>query len=369
MSRSNIPEKKLKVLLHLIVWTVLFMLSFYVLYSGSSRDLPFLTEIWFQFAGYGIIFYLSYFLLAPRFFFSGRKLLFFITTALLILIFTISVRILHENLTEGSRNGDRERMARPGIEQGPDNFGHRRAPGVNKPPAPMRNWPFLNFLLTSCLVSGLSLGLRFSEKLIQNEKIRKEQEKDKLHTELAFLKHQINPHFLFNTLNSIYSLALIKSDMTAEAVMKLSDMMRYMIQDVEHETVPLALELEYIVHYVELQKIRLSSNVEVQIRIEGDAKPWVIPPMLLVPFIENAFKYGTSSHENAVIRIDLTVDAGLLTCLVNNQIFTGREEKEKFGIGIQNTRQRLQLMYPGRHNLIISNDGKDFMVNLEISLG
>ena len=132
----------------------------------------------------------------------------------------------------------------------------RPHPG-DKPPAPIRNVPLFNFFLTSCLVTGLSLGLRFSEKLLLNEKMRKEAEKEKLHTELAFLKHQINPHFLFNTLNSIYSLALIKSDQTANAVMILPDMMRYVIQDEEHETVPLEPELEYLIHYIELQKIRL----------------------------------------------------------------------------------------------------------------
>jgi sensor histidine kinase YesM len=242
------------------------------------------------------------------------------------------------------------------------------APPGDKPPSPMKNWPLFNFLFTSCLVTGLSLGLRFSEKLLLNEKMRKEAEKDKLNTELAFLKHQINPHFLFNTLNSIYSLALIKSDMTAEAVMKLSDMMRYVIQDVSHDKVSLELELEYMVHYVELQKIRLSKNVDVQLHLEGDAKPYQIPPLILVPFIENAFKYGTSSHENAMIRIDLKLHAGLLNFKVANQIFAGREKQETFGIGIKNTQQRLNLIYPGRHHLELTSNEQVFIVNLEISL-
>ena len=215
----------------------------------------------------------------------------------------------------------------------------------------------------------MSLGLRLSEKLLLNEKIRKETEKEKLNTELTLLKHQINPHFLFNTLNSIYSLALIKSDMTAEAVMKLSDMMHYVIRDVEHKMVPLELELEYLDHYVELQKIRLNEKVDVQIKIEGDPSPYEIPPMILFPFIENAFKYGTSSHENVVIRIDLTIEKGTLAFRVTNPVFSGREKPETFGIGIQNTRKRLSLIYPGKHKLELTSNDRIFIVNLEIALG
>ena len=145
-------------------------------------------------------------------------------------------------------------------------------------------------------------------------------------------------------------------------------MMRYVIQDVEHEKVPLELELAYLVHYVELQKIRLSEKVDVRMNIEGDPKPYEIPPMILVPFIENAFKYGTSSHENAAIRMDLKIRGGVMTFKVSNQIFTGREKPETFGIGIQNTRQRLNLIYPGRHKLVLSNNGKVFIANLDIYL-
>jgi sensor histidine kinase YesM len=207
-----------------------------------------------------------------------------------------------------------------------------------------------------------------SEKLLLQEKLRKEAEKEKLNIELALLKHQINPHFLFNTLNSIYSLALIKSDLTAGAVMKLSDMMRYVIQDVGHQTVALSLELDYLEDYVELQKIRLSDHVSVHLNIEGDPEPYKVPPMILVPFIENAFKYGTSAHEDAVIRILVKVDDGKLYFTVSNQVFRGREQAETFGIGIRNTRQRLNLMYPDAYSLQLTNDGNIYTVSLSVNL-
>jgi len=368
MKNKSVSESKLKIFFHLMVWALLFILPTYLLYDGTERDRTFMMVTWLQLACYAIIFYTSYSLLAPRFFFTGQKLTYFLFSGLLILVFAISLGVVNSRVMQGGRVEDWERIRRMEMAQGKNRTEFKRMPPFNKPPSPFRNWPLFNFVMTSCMITGLSLGLRFSEKLVLNERMRKEAEKEKLHNELALLKHQINPHFLFNTLNSIYSLALIKSDQTAEAVMKLSDMMRYVIQDVEHETVPLELELAYVNHYVELQKIRLSQNVDVQIHLAGDPKPYVIPPMILVPFIENAFKYGTSSHENAMIRIDLSITEGVLTFKVSNQVFAGREKMETFGIGIQNTRQRLNLMYPGRHQLDLTNTSKVFMVNLEITL-
>ncbi|MCX6304657.1 MAG: histidine kinase [Bacteroidetes bacterium] len=368
MTRSFLTGKKLRVLLHLVVWSVLFILPAYMLYGNSARDRSFMIEVWFQLACFAVLFYTSYNLLAPRFFFTGKKVMYFITAALMIIIFTLFLGLLHDHFVPDFRRVNMERQLPSKTEWETGRQGLLRPPPNDKLPPPVRNWPLFNFLLSSFMVTGLSLGLRFSEKLQLNEKLRKEAEKEKLHTELALLKHQINPHFLFNTLNSIYSLALIQSDKTAEAVMMLSDMMRYVIQDVEHETVPLELELEYVVHYVELQKMRLAGNIDIRVNIEGDPGPYMIPPMILVPFVENAFKYGTSSHENAVISIDLKIAGGLLTFNVSNHVFAGREKAETFGIGIQNTRQRLNLMYPGRHKLVLSNTGTIFMVNLEISL-
>jgi sensor histidine kinase YesM len=239
---------------------------------------------------------------------------------------------------------------------------------IRNEPKPGKGWPLYNFMLITSLITGLSLGFRFSDKLIQNEKKRKEAEKEKLNTELAMLKNQINPHFLFNTLNTIYSLALMKSDLTAEAVMKLSDMMRYVIQDVNHDQVPLETEIEYIRYYVELQKLRLSDNVDLQLEIRGDPQPFRIAPMILIPFVENAFKYGTTSRGSATILVKITIGDKFLDFRVSNQIFESRNNNETFGIGINNTRQRLQLTYPGKHDLELTNNGKVYIVNLRIDM-
>jgi hypothetical protein len=368
MIGMHISRKKLQVLLHVVVWSALFIIPTYLVFRETARDRYFMMNIWLQLAFYGIIFYLSYFWLAPRYFFGEKKAAFFIFTALMILLFTLLLGVYLYRFDPFYMGKHDIRRIPLSMVQPQSGMQIRILPPGEGPPKPFKYWPFINFFLTSGLVTGLSLGLRLSEKLMLNEKIRKESEKEKLNTELALLKHQINPHFLFNTLNSIYSLALTRSDQTAEAVMKLSDMMRYVIQDVGHESVPLSLELEYLGHYVELQQIRLSDNNTVQLQVKGDPGSLSIPPMILVPLIENAFKYGTSSHEPAVIDILLEIGHNMLKFRVINRIFGGRETPSTFGVGIQNTRQRLGLMYPGRHRLSLVNDGLQFTAELEIRL-
>lgn len=364
MTGTRPSGRKLTVFLHLAVWATLLASVAYLVSGGSQKDRGFLQEIGIQFLFYAIIFYLCYLLLIPRLYFAGRKRVFFLTAGLLIGVLTVVFGVYRSGFRE--RHEEMRRVPAfsfkaPGS---PDEMRNRPDP----PPRPMHNWPLFNFILTSCLVTGLSLGLRVSEKLIRNEQLRKEAEEEKLNAELAFLKHQINPHFLFNTLNSIYSLALVKSDLTAEAVMKLSDMMRYVIQEAGHDRVPLDLELDYVRHYVELQKMRLSSKVDVQMDVPGNELPWLVPPMILVLFVENAFKHGTSAHEDAIINIRLETDNGMLTWTVTNPIFHGREKPETFGVGIQNTRKRLGLIYPGRHTLEISETGDRFVARLSFPL-
>jgi len=364
----RISGNKIKALLHVVVWAVLFIFPAYLILRDSERDKVFALAAWLQFAFYAVIFYTSYLWLAPRYFFSGKKRTYFIYSGIVILFFTVFLGLIFSWVDPQFRGAGGSRRMRPGMMQGGMQRVRAWPPPGQRPPSPVMYWPLFNFLLTSGLVTGLSLGLRFSEKLVLNEKIRKEAEKEKLHTELSLLKHQINPHFLFNTLNSIYSLALVKSDQTAEAVMKLSEMMRYVFQDAEQEMVPLAHELEYVGNYVEFQKIRLSGNMAVDMQTEGDPQPYRIPPMILIPFIENAFKYGTSSHENSVIRIAIRIGGGMLDLFVSNRVFPGRSNAENPGIGIQNTSRRLNLLYPARHRLVLTEKEGVFKAELNIRL-
>ncbi|SKC50981.1 sensor histidine kinase [Ohtaekwangia koreensis] len=211
------------------------------------------------------------------------------------------------------------------------------------------------------VVTFISLTLKISNRW-------KQAEQDKLTAQLSYLKAQINPHFLFNTLNSIYSLAIQKSDHTPSAVVKLSSMMRYVVSESNRDFVSLEKELSYIRNYVELQQLRFGDAIELLFFVHGNAGTNRIAPLILIPFVENAFKHGINAEESSRIKVSIEMDHNELRLEVfNNKVFT-RGEEEKSGLGIENTRNRLQLLYPKRHTLIITDNKNDFSVSLTIQL-
>jgi len=188
-----------------------------------------------------------------------------------------------------------------------------------------------------------------------------------LNTEISFLKAQINPHFLFNTLNSIYALTLVKSEHAPDAVVKLSGMMRYSVSEANQSQVSLASEISYISNYIELQKLRITDKIVITFDVTGDPENKDIAPFLLIPFVENAFKYGVNSEENSDIWIKIEInDTDLQMQIENNKVFVRKTKDYGASIGIKNTKKRLQLLYPGAHLLKIRDGKYDFTVSLYI---
>jgi LytS/YehU family sensor histidine kinase len=203
---------------------------------------------------------------------------------------------------------------------------------------------------------------------MRSERHKQELETEKLTSELGFLKSQINPHFLFNTLNNICSLARKKSDETEPALLKLSEIMRYMIHDSLEDKVLLSKEIEYLHNYIELHLLRLSGKVRVEFSIIGDPASRMIEPLLLIPFVENAFKHGVSYQEDPPITILIRIVDDMIQFQVENRIFgsTDGALPEESGIGLRNVRRRLDLLYPGKHELKIVEEEKTFRVDLTI---
>jgi two-component system, LytTR family, sensor kinase len=187
-------------------------------------------------------------------------------------------------------------------------------------------------------------------------------------SELALLRSQVNPHFLFNTLNNIYSLVYKKSDDAPEAVMKLSSIMRYMLFDATSDNVLLEKEIEYLESFIELQKLRLRQQDFVEIAIHGDPNGRTIAPMLLIPFVENAFKHSSKNAPNPGIRINLFIEPDQVQFIVTNHTRKSSEMTgdPSGGIGLHNIQRRLDLLYPGKHSLVITEDQDIFTVKLVI---
>jgi sensor histidine kinase YesM len=197
----------------------------------------------------------------------------------------------------------------------------------------------------------------------------KQAEKERLKAELSYFKAQINPHFLFNTLNTIYSLAIQKADNTPEAVVKLSGMMRYVISDASNDFVALEKEINYISDYIELQRIRFGETVSIDFKVDEIASGSKIAPLILIPFIENAFKFGVNPEKDSSISMNIKLSGQELHMRVFNKKVGGRQKGESVsGLGISNAKHRLELLYPEKYRLLIDDKEDEYTVDLYIIL-
>ncbi len=191
-----------------------------------------------------------------------------------------------------------------------------------------------------------------------------------IETELNFLKTQINPHFLFNTLNSIYALALKKSDDAPDLILKLSEIMRYMLYDCNEDVVPLDQEINYLKNYLDLEKFRKGTNNEINFTVEGNPEGKSLAPLLLITFVENAFKHGVNNVEKGYVRIHFRILEDQLEFDIENsvspQIHLSKLGAGSGGIGLENAKRRLELLYPGQNTLKIIKNLDSFRVKLTI---
>lgn len=245
------------------------------------------------------------------------------------------------------------------------------SPGGNPPPlfirsAPAFPLPHIIFLL---LVAGVSSGIALWNDLMKTREMKQQMELEKLTSELAILKLQIGPHFLFNTLNNICWLARTRSVLTEDALISLSQILRYVLYKGDKDKVPLDQDVAYLYNYIKLQSMRISEHNTVKFVCEGSMENIRIEPLLFVPLVENAFKHGLHSQHVSTIQIELKIKDGVISFFISNPIFpenTG--EHEDSGIGLVNVKRRLELHYPESHQLVITNYAGYFDVNLKIYL-
>jgi two-component system, LytTR family, sensor kinase len=230
---------------------------------------------------------------------------------------------------------------------------------------------FTHFLNERSTVDGLIILFGFMVKLfidaLNSEQLKMELSKEKDAMELAFLKSQINPHFLFNTLNNLYGLSLSEPDKTPDAIVKLSEMMRYMLYESNAEKVPLDKEIGYLKSYVELQKLRYFGTTYINFQINGQLNHQLIAPLLLISFVENAFKHGDVFDAEHPLSMTLSFDDTHLIFDVKNKIHNKNKE-EVGGFGVQNVERRLALLYPDKHKLMSETNKNIFQSHLEITM-
>lgn len=219
-------------------------------------------------------------------------------------------------------------------------------------------------------IFGMTTGIKLTKDWIGHQEKLKDLEKQNLKNELEFLKSQIQPHFFFNTLNNLYSLTLKKSDLAPEVVLKLSDLMSYMLYESDSQETTLRKEIEHIKNYLDLESLRFGKRLHLELSILGETDSKKIPPLLLLPFIENAFKHGTS-HETGEIRLKITLQATthkLLFEVSNPRFEHGQSRKKHKGLGLKNVRRRLDLLYADRYILHIQPTAKEYAISLQLPL-
>jgi len=218
------------------------------------------------------------------------------------------------------------------------------------------------------LIITISAIIRTLTEYYSNQQNKLIAETHRTNTELIYLRKQTNPHFLFNSLNSIYSLAHKKSDLVPDAIVTLSELMRYMLYETDNKTVALEKEINYIQNYIELQKLRLNDIEDIVINVHGDTRNKFIEPLLLISFVENAFKYGTDYKGAAHVKIKIFINENSLDFWTENTIEDYTKDPENSGIGLANIKNRLDLLYPGAHQLDITQDNQYYRVHLNLKL-
>jgi two-component system, LytTR family, sensor kinase len=329
--------------------------------NGVSSELPLLGgPFLFFFFIFPAIFYSNRFLLIPKLFNNKQYLLYGLAFAgLFLLVFWLKPFDGVMNHEDGlGNNPPPDGIMRPPPFE-PNEFDQQ------EPPRQKSRFDIMSTILF-LLVWLFSSAMFVFRQWRQSEQRILQAEADKANAELSFLKAQVNPHFLFNTLNNIYSLAVSKSEHTADSIMKLSNIMRYITDEAREDKVDLQQELDCMRDYIDLQQLRLAKNAQVMFTLTGKTEWKKIPPLLLMTFVENAFKYGVSNHEPAPIVIRVAAGEKELYFETINKLYEKKTQLERTGIGQQNALKRLQHMYPSKHTISIDTSGGFYTVKLSL---
>lgn len=333
-----------------VIWAGIWAIS---LFLGSFGDAPdgFFALLTARILWLAVFFNVVYHGLLPLYF-SGRKRLFLVFSILAFACFVGSSLIINKFENRELRNP----RFRPAQTVGPPS----RPPGFQLVPP----------IFLGLLMFGLAGSLRGFSAYEKKKREEAEANRRRTEAELALLKAQMNPHFLLNTLNNLYALALTDPEKTPAALLKLSEMVRFILHECQQPKIALEKDLAFVENYIALQKMRLPHNVDLRVELPAKTAPSEIEPMILIPFIENAFEHGITTRQPCAVFISIETTEKQLVLRVENDNLPPKTAaaREKPGIGLANTRQRLDSAYAGKHVLFIKNEFGKHFVELTIEL-
>jgi len=333
------------IIIHILVWLALSLFPILITYVDIGV-IP--KELFIKQLLRPVLFYANYLLFVPLLLLKRKVVIYILVSFLFLFLYNYFIEAFLFNFIESSQQ-----------------FPFRKPPNGPRPLLNMRYVVPVAFSLTVYLLGGIyALVIDFYKR----ERRSRAMEHEKTDIKLQYLRNQLNPHFLFNSLNSIYSLVRSKSDHAPEAVITLSELMRYMLYEANDKEVPLEKELNYIQNYIALQRLRIKNSEDVKINIHGDSKGLTIYPLILITFIENAFKYGTDYKGKTLIDIKINIVGNQLHFYIKNNIGIHKENKENSGIGLENIKKQLEYLYKEHHSLTIDSNQSFYEVTLILNL-
>lgn len=362
MNNESVITKKIRgtnFITHLLILSIILLLPDLFLSIGRPQTIVAYTRPLF----FIMMFYCNYYFLIDRFFFDKKKRwLYFAVNVLVVLVFVIAIYCIH-SYCRG--NGE---FPGPGPKPG-------RFPEPDESAFSYHALHMISFLIRDggmlFLVIALSVALKFSEKWSKWNMLQQRMIAEHRESELKNLKNQLNPHFLFNTLNNIYSLIVISPEKAQKTVHELSHLLRYVLYENNDAEVELGKEISFISNYVELMRLRLTPDVRLSVELPDVSvnSSVKIAPLMFISLIENAFKHGVSHSGDSFIQIKVSLTGDVIECEVKNSYFPKNvQDKSGSGIGIVNLRRRLSLLYPGRHIFTINHDDQVFTAYIRINL-
>ena len=343
-SRQYLQVRHFGLYIMAFVFLILFLLP--VLFTRVNGEISWLhvLKIWQDMILLIPVFAINHWLLAPKFLLRQKYIIY--TISILSLVAASSVSYYYY-----------------------DNAYIPEIKAVNKDknkPTPIP--PYAHLLMYSLLIVGVDSGLMFSKKWYENEEKQYILEKQNSEMQLEMLRYQVSPHFLMNTLNNIYALIDLDSYKAKEAVMKLSKLMRYMLYENESGKVLISKEFEFVQSYIDLMKIRFDKDMIIDLKLPEQYNDFEIPPLLFISFIENAFKHGGGNEHKSKIVISFSFEDKMLVFNCFNLRMNTKTNAEKGGLGIENTKNRLNMFFGERYSLSISSPENFFDVSLKIPL-
>ena len=369
-------------LVYLGLWLALFLAPVVTMFfrASSNTEMDFdwseVFHVWKIYAIYLVIFLIHNFILAPLLIYKNKKTMYLLTTTCLVAVFimfqcTQKPKHLPEHhhrmkMEKEFHRFNKDKDCRPHREFHPK-FREDKMRREHKEPLPplMFGQADLAHSIMIILLLGMNLGIKLYFKSDQDAKEMQQLEKQNLEQQLEYLKCQINPHFFMNTLNNIHALVDINPEMAKSTILELSKLMRYVLYEGAKTLVPLQKDINFMRNYINLMKLRYTNKVKIDIDIPEDIPDKSIPPMLLITFVENAFKHGVSYKDYSFITIKLTcTDERLYFSCQNSK--HPESTNEQGGVGLANVKKRLELLFGDNHHLDIHDEDNTYMVNLEI---